>query len=36
MTECLAMPLDETLEIMRLMDRFRKDCGVVYPMDLVR
>ena len=32
-TEHPAMPLDETLEVMRLMDRFRKDCGVVYPMD---
>lgn len=35
-TECPAMPLDETLCMMHLMDRFRKDCGVVYPMDLVR
>lgn len=33
LTECPAMPLDETLCIMQLMDRFRHDCGVVYPMD---
>lgn len=33
LTECPAMPLDETLCVMQLMDRFRHDCGVVYPMD---
>lgn len=33
LTECSAMPLDETLLVMQLMDRFRHDCGVVYPMD---
>lgn len=33
LTECPAMPLDETLAVMQLMDRFRKDCGVVFPMD---
>lgn len=32
-TECPAMPLDETLSVMHLMDHFRHDCGVVYPMD---
>lgn len=32
-TEHPAMPLDETLEVMHLMDRFRKDCGVRFPMD---
>lgn len=28
-----AMPLDETLAVMQLMDRFRKDVGVRFPMD---
>lgn len=32
-TECPDMPLDETFLVMELMDRFRHDCGVVYPMD---
>lgn len=32
-TEHPAMPLEETLAVMRLMDRFRHDCGVVFPMD---
>lgn len=32
-TEHPAMPLDETIEVMHLMDSFRKDCGVVFPMD---
>lgn len=27
------MPHEETLEIMKIMDRLRKDWGVVYPMD---
>ena len=33
LTEPPQMPLDETLYIMQLMDGFRKDWGVHYPMD---
>jgi len=28
-----AMPHAETIRVMELMDRFRHDCGIVYPMD---
>lgn len=31
--DCVEMPHEETLEVMRIMDGLRKEWGVVYPMD---
>ena len=31
--ECEEMPHEETLWVMRLMDRIRKDWGMIYPFE---